>query len=146
MVSNARPTVAVGCFVFNRLGELLLIQRGKEPGFGLWTVPGGRVEYGETLEVACQREVLEETGIKVVIGEMVTIFEPVIEGFHYVIIDYLGTPAVDARMDPVAGDDADDARWVSRQDMADLTLTTGLMPVVVKAWNQHVTTTESRFQ
>ncbi|MBL4622454.1 MAG: NUDIX hydrolase [Immundisolibacteraceae bacterium] len=136
MVDNPRPTVAVGCFVFNQHGQLMLIQRGKQPGYGLWTIPGGRVEYGEKLVVACQREVFEETGIEVTIGDMVTIFEPVSEGFHYVIIDYLGTPVVSARLDPIAGDDAMDVRWVNRNDISDLDLTKGLIPIVTQAWKQ----------
>ena len=137
MADLRRPTVAVGCFVFDHHGSLLLIQRGKQPGRGLWTIPGGRVEYGETLVVACQREVLEETGITVDIGEMVTIFEPVIADFHYVIIDYLGALAADSRPDPVAGDDAADARWASRSELMEMSLTNGLLPVVEKAWLLH---------
>ena len=138
MVEVARPTVAVGCFVFDQQGALLMIQRGKQPGLGLWTIPGGRVEYGETLADACQREVLEETGVAVDIGEMVTIFEPVIDGFHYVIIDYLGILIETPRPQPVAGDDAADARWVDREKLTELALTTGLISVVEQAWLLHV--------
>ena len=138
MVDIARPTVAVGCFVFDDRGALLLIERGKPPGLGLWTIPGGRVEYGESLVDACQREVLEETGITVVIGEMVTIFEPVTADFHYVIIDYLGSVAAGSRPEPIAGDDAADARWITRAELLTMPLTTGLLPVVEQAWSLHV--------
>ena len=142
MVDVARPTVAVGCFVFDSRGALLLIQRGKQPGLGLWTIPGGRVEYGESLVEACRREVFEETGITVVIGEMVTIFEPVTPDFHYVIIDYLGAVAADSTIEPVAGDDAEDARWMMRSDLLGMQLTTGPLPVVEQAWSLHVDSTD----
>jgi len=110
-----------------------MIQRGKEPGFGLWTIPGGRVEFGETLEEACQREVKEETGIDVLVGEMVTVFEPIVQNYHYVIIDYLGILRADTSQPPQAGDDASDARWVALDKLAELPLTTNLLLVVTKA-------------
>jgi len=128
-----RPTVAVGCFVFNTATELLMIKRGKEPGLGLWTIPGGRVEFGESLVDACRREVKEETGVDVHIGPMVTVFEPRIAGYHYVIIDYLGVPAESSTSEPKAGDDASDARWVSLDTLSDFPLTTDLLPVVRQA-------------
>ena len=130
--------MAVGCFVFDSLGALLLIQRGKQPGLGLWTIPGGRVEYGESLVDACRREVFEETGITVIIGQMVTIFEPVTTDFHYVIIDYLGAVAAGSTIEPKAGDDAADARWVTRSELSTMALTKGLLAVVEQAWLLHV--------
>ena len=130
---RGRPTVAVGCFVFNEATELLMIQRGKEPGLGLWTIPGGRVEFGESLTAACQREVKEETGIDVEIGEMVTVFEPVFGDYHYVIIDYLGTPVAGTSLIPESGDDASDARWVAVDQLSELPLTSNLLPVVNQA-------------
>jgi len=130
---EGRPTVAVGCFVFNAATELLMIQRGKEPGLGLWTIPGGRVEFGESLATACQREVKEETGIDVKIGDMVTVFEPVFGDYHYVIIDYLGTPVPGTSLIPESGDDASDARWVAIDQLSELPLTSNLLPVVNQA-------------
>ncbi|MEL0082334.1 MAG: NUDIX hydrolase [Gammaproteobacteria bacterium] len=130
---DIKPTLAVGCFVFNGRDQLLMIQRGKSPGRGLWTIPGGGVEYGETLAAACRREVMEETGIDIELGEMLTVFEPMFEDFHYVIIDYLAVPSATSSRIPVAGDDASDARWVAVDEFDQLSLTTDLLPVVEQA-------------
>jgi 8-oxo-dGTP diphosphatase len=102
-------------------GRLLLVLRGRDPGRGLWSVPGGRVEAGESLEQACEREVLEETGLTVVVGVLLGRVErPGLEGTTYVIDDLACT--VVGRSDIVAGDDADDARWVSRAELVSLPL------------------------
>ncbi len=130
------PVLAVGCFVFNDAAELLLIRRGKNPGRGLWTIPGGRVELGEALVDACRREVKEETGIDVEIAELVTIFEPASDDFHYVIIDYLGVPTGSSNRQPVAGGDAIDARWVGLEQLDELPLTTDLLPMARQAFAQ----------
>lgn len=90
----ARPLLGVGAVVF-RGDEVLLIQRGKPPLEGWWTLPGGLVESGERLESAVVREVLEETGLLVRPTAIAAVFErimPDIDGrteYHYVIIDYL---------------------------------------------------------
>ena len=109
------PQVAVGAVVFQR-GKVLLVLRGLPPSQGLWAIPGGRVEIGESLQAAAQREVLEETGVKVKAGEVVYTFD-VIERdacnrvkYHYIIIDVL---AELLEPDHVlhAADDAVDAAW-----------------------------------
>jgi 8-oxo-dGTP diphosphatase len=64
------PTVAVGAFVFDPEGRVLLVERGQPPGAGLWTVPGGRLEPGETLAQGVAREVREETGLVVEVGAL----------------------------------------------------------------------------
>ena len=61
----ARPLVAVGAVIWNEKGEIVLIQRAKEPHKGQWSIPGGRVEWGETLHEAIVREIREETGLEV---------------------------------------------------------------------------------
>src|SRR3989337_2214067 len=65
-----RPVVGVGVAVLDR-GRILLVQRGKDPGRGLWAVPGGKVDLGEGLKEAAAREVTEETGLEVGIGELI---------------------------------------------------------------------------
>lgn len=110
-------------------GHLLLVQRGHEPGRGLWSVPGGRLEPGETLTEGCAREVLEETGLRVVPGAVLGRVErPAPGGAVYVIDDLDAVVAPDAprdgrglpRLSP--GDDADDACWASATDLEHLPL------------------------
>jgi len=132
-VSTARPTVAVGAIVFDERGRVLLIQRGTPPREGLWTVPGGRVELGESLAAEVEREVMEETGLRVRCGGMVEVVERItIEGgatWHYVILDFLAeVVAGEVRH----GDDAKDARWFTMDELDGAALTEGLMPVIEK--------------
>src|SRR5919198_505558 len=91
-----RPWVAVGVVVL-RDGKVLLIQRGRDPGRGLWAVPGGMVDLGETCREAARREAKEETGLHVDVGEVFWVGEAIgrdAEGrvlFHNVLIDYLAS-------------------------------------------------------
>ena len=119
-----RPEVAVGALAVNH-GRLLCIRRGHGPGAGLWSLPGGRVEAGETLREAVVREVLEETGLEVVVDHFVGYVERLGEGYHFVILDF-GVSLLDHDADPVAGDDAAEAAWVPFEDLADLRLVDGL--------------------
>ena len=110
-------------------GKLLLVRRGQEPGKGLWSVPGGRVEAGESLAEACVREVREETGLDVVAGEVVGRLErPSPSGATYVIDDLSCTVVGGTAL--VAGDDADDARWVTRAELEVLPLTPSLLELL----------------
>lgn len=127
-----RPQVAVGVFVFDAVGRVLLIRRGRPPGQGLWSVPGGKVEWGEAVADACRREVREETGIDVSIGPLVTWIERMGPSHHYVILDFVGTP-LNADAVPQAGDDAADARWLTDGELRDMPLTVGLLPVLAQA-------------
>ena len=127
-----RPQLAVGVFVFDATGRVLLIQRGRPPGQGLWSVPGGKVEWGETVADACRREVREETGIDVSIGPLVTWIERLDASYHYVILDFVGAPLTDDAL-PQAGDDAADARWLTDDELQSLPLTAGLLPVLAQA-------------
>jgi ADP-ribose pyrophosphatase YjhB (NUDIX family) len=136
-VTTTRPTVAVGAIVFDDRGRVLLIQRGTPPAAGRWTVPGGRVELGESLAAAVEREVREETGLDVACGALVEVVERItIEGdatWHYVILDFLAH----ARGGALArGDDAADARWFGIDELDQAPLTEGLLPVIDKARRQ----------
>lgn len=111
-------------------GSLLMVRRGRAPAEGLWTVPGGRVRYGEYLADAARREVLEETGIEVEVTSLLGVFE-VTGDDHYVILDYLATTT-----DPeplIADDDATDARWVPLDEVPILPCTPRLVEML-RAW------------
>jgi ADP-ribose pyrophosphatase YjhB (NUDIX family) len=130
------PTVAVGAIAFDGDGRVLLIQRGRPPGVGLWTLPGGRVELGESLRDAVAREVREETGLEATVGVLVEVVERIIRddagdiAYHYVIHDYLAEVSGGS---PCAADDAGDARWCDSEALDSLPLTDGLLPVLARA-------------
>ena len=118
-----RPEVAVGA-VAHEGDELLLIRRGHGPAAGEWSIPGGRVEHGEPLSVAVLRELAEETGLEAICGPLIGWVERISGENHYVILDFEVT--VMDRREPVAGDDAAEARWVPVSDVAELNLVEGL--------------------
>ncbi|MGQ4892699.1 MAG: NUDIX hydrolase [Candidatus Njordarchaeia archaeon] len=121
-----KPLIGVGAVVFNKSNEILLVKRGNPPGEDMWSIPGGLVEVGETLEHATLRELAEETGIKGKIVEPIDVFEVIVKDasgkvrYHYVIIDFLVEP-VNERA--VASDDAKDAGWFSIKEALKLRLT-----------------------
>jgi 8-oxo-dGTP diphosphatase len=118
------PEVAVGA-VCVRDGRLLLVLRGRGPGSGAWSLPGGRLDPGETLQRAVVRELAEETGLRGRVGPLVGYAERVGEGYHYVILDFW--VEVDADQDPVAADDAVGVVWAARADLDRLPLVDRLM-------------------
>ena len=101
-------------------GAVLLVKRARAPSEGLWAVPGGKIELGETLQDAAEREVLEETGIRVRAGEAIYCFDTIERDqhgaivFHYVIVDLV---AEYVSGEPRAGDDALEAAWISPRAM-----------------------------
>jgi 8-oxo-dGTP diphosphatase len=123
------PQVAVGAVV-RRGGSTLLVQRGTEPQKGRWSIPGGRVEPGEPLAQAVERETLEETGLIVACGEFVGWVERVSAEHHFVILDFLAIPADDAH-EPVASSDAAAARFVPDDELGDLDLVDGLLDFLI---------------
>ena len=123
-VSWAVP--CVGAIVHDDRGRLLLIQRGREPAKGAWSVPGGRVHAGERFAEAVAREVREETGLDVAVGAMVgAVARTAPDGSTYDIRDYRATVA--GSPEPVAGDDADAARWVGLAELHALPTSPGLV-------------------
>ncbi len=118
-----RPEVCVGAVaVFG--DRILLIRRGRGAAQGTWSVPGGRVEPGETLAEAVVRELEEETGLAGVCESLLGWAEIIGEDHHYVILDFTVTIVDDG--DPVGGDDAAEAAWVPLHEVADLRLADGL--------------------
>jgi mutator protein MutT len=104
--------------------QLLLIRRGRGPAGGLWSVPGGRVEMGETLAEAVVRELAEETGLEAMCDQFVGWVERIGDDHHFLILDFAVT--VISTDPPRAGDDAAEAAWVPLDDVASLPLVDGL--------------------
>ena len=118
-----RPQVCVGAVVVLD-DRLLLVRRGHGPGAGAWSVPGGRVEAGETLAEAVVRELREEAGVEGVCGELLGWVERIGDDHHFVILDFRCT-LLDDR-EPIAGDDATEVAWVPLVDVAEHRLVEGL--------------------
>ena len=128
MPSAGRPELCVGAVIVHD-DRLLLVRRGRPPGRGRWSLPGGRVEHGELLADAVVREVAEETGLSCVCGDLVGWAEPRGGGYHFVILDFAATVDDPAALRP--GDDAADAAWVPRTRVTDLALVDGLADFLV---------------
>jgi 8-oxo-dGTP diphosphatase len=119
---------AVGAVLFDERGRLLLIQRGHEPAKGKWSLPGGRIEAGESAEEATIREAHEETGLDVRIVRVAGEVEWPASGastdtLH--ITDFVAE-RIDPSQEAQAGDDAADVRWVTRSELAAFDTTDGL--------------------
>jgi 8-oxo-dGTP diphosphatase len=128
------PKVAVGAIVV-RDGRALLVRRGHPPSEGLWAIPGGSVELGETLQEAAEREIMEETGLTIRAGEPVYTFDVILRDdagrvrFHYVIVDL---QADYVRGELHSGDDARDARWVAPKELEKLPVNRTTLEVLKK--------------
>lgn len=129
-MTTARPEVAVGAVAVHD-EALLLIRRGRGPSKGDWSVPGGRVEPGETLYEAVVREAYEETGLEVVVDRFLGWVERIgpaddtTPDYHFVILDFAVT-VLDPLQPLVAGDDATDAMWVPLPELSERRLAPGL--------------------
>jgi len=122
----------VGAVIRDDAGRLLLIKRGHEPGKGLWSIPGGRVEAGESDAAAVVREVREETGLIVAPGRLIgSVRRPASgDGSVFDIRDYAAAVTGGAL---VPGDDADDAVWAEPAELDTLPLTAGLLDTL-RSW------------
>jgi mutator protein MutT len=118
-----RPELCVGAVAVAE-DRLLLVRRGRGPAAGDWSVPGGRVEPGETLAEAVLRELAEETGLEGVCDELIGWVERLGAEHHYVILDFAVT--ILEPSDPRAGDDAAEAEWVPLDEVAHRRLADGL--------------------
>lgn len=133
MPAPSRPETCVGAVVVEQ-GHLLLIQRGRGAALGQWSVPGGRVEWGETLAQAVEREVAEETGLAVVCDTFIGWVELMGPDHHYVILDFRAhlvtghpsSPTTQGLPPLLAGDDAADAAWVPLGELGSVPLVDGL--------------------
>lgn len=101
-------------------GRILLVRRGRQPGLGLWAVPGGKVRRGETLRAAAVREAREETGLHVEVGEVAWVGEHIDADYHIVLIDFLAR-VVGGQLQ--AADDATEVAWVPLDETGELELT-----------------------
>ena len=128
--STTSITLAVGAIVI-RDDHLLMVRRAQEPARGLWSVPGGKVERSEYLSDALRREVREETGLEIDVGELAGFFEVIGDDDHYVIMDFLSTYS--GSDVPRPGDDVDLVRWVPLDDIPSLDCTPRFVELLT-AW------------
>jgi 8-oxo-dGTP diphosphatase len=130
------PVVGVGAVVFVPDGRVVLIKRRNEPLAGQWSLPGGKLELGETLEAGTARETREETGLVVEVGPLIDVFDRILMdetgqvGYHFVLVEYLcrlvsGTP--------VAGSDADAVTLADPAALAPFELTLKAQSVIARA-------------
>jgi 8-oxo-dGTP diphosphatase len=131
-----RPIVGVAAVVLREKKEVLLVRRASDPLRGQWSLPGGMLELGETLRQAVTREVLEETGLRVRVNEVLEVFDSIIpdaEGrtqFHYVLIDFLCLPAGG---EPRAGSDVSEVSWADVDELERFGLSENALTVIRKA-------------
>jgi acetyl-CoA carboxylase carboxyl transferase subunit beta len=129
-----RARLAVGAVVFRDDGAVLLVQRGRPPLEGAWSLPGGKVIEGESFAAAVVREVLEETGLEVEAGAVVAVVTLTGEGHSYEIHEIVCALCSGARPDAIrAGDDARDVRWCEDDEVAALGVSVDVVRVIASA-------------
>ena len=131
-----RPLLGVGALIF-RGDEIVLVERGKEPLKGYWSLPGGLLELGEKLEAAVQREVVEETGLVIEPLALFEIFERIMQDaegnteYHYVLADYICRVTGGTLQ---AASDVSDVRRIQRRQLPENRLTEGTLAVIERAF------------
>lgn len=139
-----RPIVGVGAIIIQD-HRALVVRRANEPLKGQWSIPGGMLELGEKLREGVLREVREETGLDVEVGDVLDVFDsifPDADGsfeYHYVLIDFLCKPVGGALLPQT---DVDDARWVTSEELDQL----HMKPVTMEVIRKGLSHSESKFQ
>ena len=138
----ARPVLGVGALLFDEAQRVLLVERGRAPLVGYWSLPGGAVESGERLEQALIREVFEETGLNITPRSIATVFERIMPDqvgaceYHYVLVDfYCSIDGGELR----PGDDSKSARWFPLSELSELLMTEGTREVIAACLESGVT-------
>ncbi len=136
-----RPVPGVGALIIDN-NRILLVERGREPLKGYWSLPGGAVETGEFLEDALRREVMEETCLEVEVVHLIEVFERIMRNesaqveYHYILMDYICRPTGGVLK---ACDDASRAEWFTEDEVAamppDAKITEGTPGVIAKAFD-----------
>jgi 8-oxo-dGTP diphosphatase len=131
-VQPSHPQLAVSAAIF-RDGNILLVRRARSPAKGFYSLPGGRVEFGEALHTAVHREVDEETALKIEIVDLAGWREALpatTGGGHYLIMSFAARWIAG---EPVLNDELDDFRWLAPDGLSDLRLTDGLREIIESA-------------
>jgi len=132
-VAPSHPQLAVSAAIF-RDNKILLVRRARSPAKGFYSLPGGRVEFGESLHAALHREVDEETALKIEIIGLAgwrEVLPRTSGGGHYLIMSFA---ARWSSGEPVLNEELDDFRWLAPDTLGDLNLTAGLPEVLRSAW------------
>jgi 8-oxo-dGTP diphosphatase len=132
-IQPRHPQLAVSAAIF-RDGKILLVRRARSPGKGFYSLPGGRVEFGESLHEAVHREVDEETALKIEIVDLAgwrEVLPGTSGGGHYLIMSFAARWIA---REPVLNDEHDDFRWLAPEAIGDLRVTGGLLEVIQSAW------------
>jgi 8-oxo-dGTP diphosphatase len=132
LIQPSHPQLAVSAAIF-RDEKILLVRRARSPAKGVYSLPGGRVEFGETLHTALHREVDEETALKIEIAGLAGWREVLPEApgsGHYLIMSFAARWSAG---EPVLNDELDDFRWLPPDALGDLQLTGGLQEVIQSA-------------
>jgi 8-oxo-dGTP diphosphatase len=131
-IQPSHPQLAVSAAIF-RGGKILLVRRARSPAKGFWSLPGGRVEFGESLHTTLHREVDEETALKIEIVGL-SGWREVLPGSpgggHYLIMSFAARWTAG---EPVLNEELDDFRWLTPDDLSGLQLTGGLQEVIQRA-------------
>jgi 8-oxo-dGTP diphosphatase len=131
-IQPSHPQLAVSAAIF-RDDKILLVRRARSPGKGFYSLPGGRVEFGESLHTALHREVDEETALKIEIVDLAgwrEVLPAASGGGHYLVMSFA---ARWSSGEPVLNDELDDFRWLPPDALGDLQMTGGLQEVIQSA-------------